>query len=97
MDLAPEGMKASSFGVYYLVRDIIVSVAAFGGALLWDPKILSGLFSAMGAGQGFLDQIAASISPSTNFLVAFVFGLLGTIYFIAFGKDLKPETVKIGS
>ena len=91
MDLAPEGMKASSFGVYYLVRDIVVSVAAFSGALLWDPKILSGLFSALGAGQGFLDKTAASISPSTNFLVAFAFGVLGTIYFILFGKDLRIE------
>lgn len=35
MDLAPEGRKAGMFGLYYLVRDIIVSVAAFGGALLW--------------------------------------------------------------
>ncbi len=35
MDLAPEGRKAGMFGLYYLVRDVIVSVAAFGGALLW--------------------------------------------------------------
>ncbi len=36
MDLAPEGRKAGMFGLYYLVRDIIVSVAAFGGAFLWQ-------------------------------------------------------------
>lgn len=36
MDLAPEGRKAGMFGLYYLVRDVIVSVAAFGGALLWN-------------------------------------------------------------
>ncbi|HUU97997.1 MAG TPA: MFS transporter, partial [Phycisphaerae bacterium] len=32
MDLAPEDQKAGMFGVYYLVRDVIVSIAAFGGA-----------------------------------------------------------------
>jgi len=36
MDLAPEGKKAGMFGLYYLSRDIIVSVAAFGGAFLWE-------------------------------------------------------------
>jgi len=31
MDLAPEGLKAAMFGLYYLIRDVVVSVAAFGG------------------------------------------------------------------
>lgn len=35
MDLAPENRKAGIFGLYYLLRDIFVSVAAFGGAFLW--------------------------------------------------------------
>jgi MFS family permease len=35
LDLAPEGKKAGMFGVYYLIRDTIVSIAAFGGAFLW--------------------------------------------------------------
>ncbi|NLF57543.1 MAG: MFS transporter [Candidatus Hydrogenedens sp.] len=35
MDLAPEGRKAAMFGLYYLIRDILVAFAAFGGALLW--------------------------------------------------------------
>ncbi len=35
MDLAPEDKKAAMFGLYYLIRDVIVSLAAFGGALLW--------------------------------------------------------------
>ncbi len=35
MDLAPEGRKAALFGLYYLIRDILVAFAAFGGALLW--------------------------------------------------------------
>ncbi len=41
MDLAPEGRKAAMFGLYYLMRDIIVSIAAFGGAFLWliSPQV----------------------------------------------------------
>lgn len=35
MDLAPEDKKAAMFGLYYLIRDVIVSLAAFGGAWLW--------------------------------------------------------------
>lgn len=36
MDLAPDNMKAGMFGLYYLARDLIVSLAAFGGAWLWN-------------------------------------------------------------
>jgi MFS family permease len=36
MDLSPEDRKAGMFGLYYLIRDVIVSLAAFGGALLWQ-------------------------------------------------------------
>jgi len=64
MDLAPEGRKASMFGLYYLLRDVVVSVAAFGGALLW------------------------MISPATNFLVAFAFGVMGTLWFALRGRDM---------
>lgn len=35
MDLAPENEKAAMFGLYYLMRDVVVSLAAFGGAFLW--------------------------------------------------------------
>ncbi len=35
MDLAPEDRKAATFGLYYLMRDTVVSLAAFGGAFLW--------------------------------------------------------------
>ncbi len=35
MDLAPEGRKAAVFGLYYMLRDMVVAVAAFGGAFLW--------------------------------------------------------------
>ncbi|MCU0519682.1 MAG: MFS transporter, partial [Anaerolineae bacterium] len=64
MDLAPEDRKAAMFGYYYLVRDVIVSAAAFGGAFLWN------------------------ISPAANFLTAFGFGVLGTLYFVWRGRDL---------
>ncbi|PYQ12361.1 MAG: MFS transporter [Acidobacteria bacterium] len=36
MELAPEGRKAGMFGLYYLIRDVIVSLAAFAGAFLWQ-------------------------------------------------------------
>ncbi|MCC6475798.1 MFS transporter [bacterium] len=41
MDLSPAENGAVMFGLYYLIRDVIVSVATFGGALLWmiDPKL----------------------------------------------------------
>jgi hypothetical protein len=35
LDLAPGDKKAAMFGLYYLIRDVIVSIAAFGGAFLW--------------------------------------------------------------
>ena len=41
MDLVPENRKAGVFGLYYLIRDVIVSIAAFGGAFLWqiNPRV----------------------------------------------------------
>jgi len=36
LDLSPEGRQAAMFGLYYLIRDILVALAAFGGALLWN-------------------------------------------------------------
>jgi len=69
MDLASEGRKAAMFGLYYLMRDVIVAFAAFGGALLWR------------------------VSPEVNLLVAFGFGVLGTIWFALRGKDcVAPKT-----
>ncbi len=35
LDLCPEDHRAGTFGLYYLIRDVVVSVAAFGGAFLW--------------------------------------------------------------
>ncbi|MEW6332914.1 MAG: MFS transporter [Thermodesulfobacteriota bacterium] len=41
MDLAPEDQKAGMFGLYYLIRDLIVSGAAFVGGFLWllSPEV----------------------------------------------------------
>jgi MFS family permease len=50
MDLAPEGRKAGTFGAYYLVRDVIVSVAAFGGAFLWNISPAGNFLTAFGFG-----------------------------------------------
>jgi len=96
MDLAPEGKKAGTFGVYYLVRDVIVSVAAFGGALLWDASAAGAIFAGPGLGQpvrAFFERVA---SPTTNLLAAFLFGLAGTAYFLAFGRDLGAERTFAG-
>jgi MFS family permease len=65
MDLAPEDRKAAMFGLYYLIRDVIVSLAAFGGAVLW------------------------AVRPELNLLVAFGFGIIGTVWFAARGRDLS--------
>ncbi|MFH0888874.1 MAG: MFS transporter [Planctomycetota bacterium] len=46
MDLAPEDKKACMFGMYYLVRDIIVSLAAVGGAFLWQISPETNLLTA---------------------------------------------------
>jgi MFS family permease len=35
MDLSPDNCKAGMFGLYYLIRDVVVAVAALGGAYLW--------------------------------------------------------------
>jgi len=67
MDLAPEDRKAAMFGLYYLIRDVVVSLAAFGGAFLW------------------------LISPQVNFLVAFAFGVIGTLSFALAGTDFKGD------
>ena len=63
VDLSPEASKAGMFGLYYLLRDVVVAVAAFGGAFLWE------------------------VSPQANFIAAFCFGVLGTIFFMLWGGD----------
>jgi MFS family permease len=68
MDLAPDSCKAGMFGLYYLIRDVFVSIAAMGGAFLWQ------------------------ISPETNLVTAFVFGVIGTAGFAVFGRDMPAIT-----
>jgi MFS family permease len=68
MDLAPDTCKAGMFGLYYLIRDVFVSMAALGGAFLWQ------------------------ISPETNFITAFVFGVIGTMGFSLFGRDVRTRS-----
>jgi MFS family permease len=69
MDLSPDRCKAGMFGLYYLIRDVFVAVAALAGAFLWQ------------------------ISPETNLITAFVFGILGTVGFAVFGRDI-PVSAK---
>jgi len=64
MDLSPKSCQAGMFGLYYLIRDVFVSLAALGGAFLWQ------------------------ISPQTNFITAFLFGIIGTLGFAVFGRDI---------
>ncbi len=71
MDLSPDSCKAGMFGLYYLIRDIVVSIAAIGGAFLWQ------------------------ISPEVNFSTAFVFGIVGTLGFAVFGRDIHTPTAEL--
>ena len=50
MDLAPSGREAEMFGTYYLIRDSIVSLAAFGGAFLWMISPATNFLVAFGCG-----------------------------------------------
>jgi MFS family permease len=69
MDLSPEHCKAGMFGLYYLIRDVVVSAAALGGAFLWQ------------------------VSPETNLIAAFAFGVMGTGWFAIYGQDVRlPDT-----
>jgi MFS family permease len=50
MDLSPENRKAGMFGLYYLLRDVVVSVAAFGGAFLWQHSPTTNFIAASAFG-----------------------------------------------
>ncbi|MEO0288741.1 MAG: MFS transporter [candidate division WOR-3 bacterium] len=67
LDFAPDDKKASTFGTYYLIRDVVVSIMAFCAGFLWN------------------------ISPKVNFMSAFVFGILGTLFFLLFGRENRKE------
>jgi MFS family permease len=70
MDLAPADCRAGMFGLYYLIRDLVVALAALGGAFLWQ------------------------IDPKVNLLTAFGFGLVGTVGYALFGRDLPVSADK---
>lgn len=69
MDLSVKDASARTFGLYYFIRDSVVSIAAFGGGFLW------------------------SLSPFYNFLSATIFGMLGTFYFLIFGKGTEKNSL----
>jgi hypothetical protein len=70
----------------------VVSVAAFGGAFLWDGSTAARLFDALGTGHSLLPWIESLASPAANFLTACGFGLVGTLYFALFGRDLSAQS-----
>lgn len=51
MDLAPEDRKAAVFGLYYLLRDCVVAIAAGGGAILWAYSPALNLWTAFAFGS----------------------------------------------
>jgi MFS family permease len=59
MDLAPDDRKAAMFGLYYLLRDIVVSAAAFGGAFLWK----------IGPSVNFLIAFSCGILGTVTFIL----------------------------
>ncbi len=50
MDLAPEDAKARTFGAYYLVRDVVVSIAALCSAFLWNISPAANFLTAFAFG-----------------------------------------------
>jgi len=50
MDLAPEGQKAGMFGLYYLLRDVVVSLAAFSAGFLWNVSPQANFLTAFAFG-----------------------------------------------
>ena len=69
MDLAPEDRKAGVFGLYYLIRDTVVSVAAFGGAFLWRRSPALNLMTAFAfgvAGTAWFALRGRDLSPAAS-------------------------------
>ncbi len=50
LDLCPSDQRAAMFGLYYLIRDLVVSIAAFSGAWFWDISPQTNLIVAAGFG-----------------------------------------------
>ncbi len=50
MDLAPADCRAAVFGLYYLIRDVFVALAAILGAFLWQISPAANLWTAFAFG-----------------------------------------------
>ena len=50
MELAPANAKAGTFGAYYFIRDLVVSMAALSSAYLWSISPETNFFAAFGCG-----------------------------------------------
>ncbi len=50
MKLAPEGAKATTYGTYYLLRDVVVAIASLSSAYLWQVSPSLNFFVAAGFG-----------------------------------------------
>jgi MFS family permease len=59
MDLSPDDARSAMFGLYYLIRDLVVSLAALGGAFLWQVSPEANLLTA--SGFGVLGTIAFAV------------------------------------
>ena len=59
MDLAPDDAKARTFGAYYLIRDVIVSIVALSSAWLWNISPQANFLTA--AGFGVLGTVVFAI------------------------------------
>jgi len=59
MDLSPDSCKAGMFGLYYLIRDVFVAVAALGGAFLW--QISPGMNLVTASVFGFIGTVGFAI------------------------------------
>jgi hypothetical protein len=66
LELAPENAKASTFGTYYLIRDVIVSLAAFGGAFLWQASPKLNFLVATGFGLTGLLFFVLRVDPTDH-------------------------------
>lgn len=59
LDLSVKGAEARSFGLYYFIRDMIVSFAAFAGGFLWK----------LGPSVNFTTAFAAGLSGTLFFIL----------------------------
>ncbi len=66
VDLCPDNQRATMFGFYYLVRDLVVSLAALGGAFLWQESPAVNLVSACAFGVAGTVWFARQAPDSTE-------------------------------